>query len=59
MTLDSSPMNTYGNGSVIAVANGMIYYATSGDYGDNGNTFLFGVSIIGGVSEFLASRFVA
>ena len=59
MTLTTSPMNTYG-GSVIAVVNDIVYYATAGEYGENGNSHVFGVSIYyGGTGEYLASWFAA
>jgi|GEM_PF-1769849 len=58
-TLESGPTNTYGDGYVMAVVNDTIYYATSGEYSENGNTFLFGVSIHGGTGELLASWFVS
>ena len=58
-TIQASPMNTYGEGVVIAVVNDTVYYVTSGEYSDNGNTYLFGVSIYGGDGEHLASWFTA
>ena len=57
MTLKPGPMNTYGDGSVIAVVGDTVYYATLGEYGDNGNVYLLGVSVHGGTSELLASWF--
>ena len=59
MTLAAGSMNTYGDGSVVAVISNTVYYATLGDYSDNGNTYLFSVSIHGGDSELLASWFAS
>ena len=59
MTLKAGPMNTYGDGSVISVVGDTVYYLTSGEYGDTGNVFLFGVSINGGDSALMASWFGA
>ena len=58
-TLAAGPMNAGGDGVVITVVNETVYYATLGEYSDNGNVHLFGVSIFGGASEHLASWFMA
>ena len=57
MALERSPRNMYGDGLVIAVVDDIAYYVTMGEYSENGNTFLFGVNVNGGASEFLASWF--
>ena len=62
MTNAPSPMNVYNGGFVIAVVNDTVYYATAGEYSDNGaggNTYLFGVSIYGGTPELLATWFAS
>ena len=59
MTLTSDSTNTYGEGTVAAVVNDTVYYVTFGEYGENGNTYLFGISIHGGVSELLATWYTA
>jgi len=61
LALASGPINAYG-ADVISVIYDTIYYVTYGEYGeyeDSGNTYLCGVSINGGTSEFLASWFTA
>ena len=61
-TLTTGPTNLYGSGSVVAVVGDTVYYATNGDYSDNGsggNTYLYGVSIHGGTGELLATWFTA
>ena len=59
ITLTTGPMNTTGEGSVLSAAGGTVYYVTLGEYSESGNAYLFGVSINGGASEFLASWFKA
>ena len=60
--LTTGSTNLYGSGSVIAVVGETVYYATNGDYSDNGsggNTYLYGVSIHGGTGDLLATWFTA
>jgi len=59
LALTTGPMNTYGDGHVMAVANDTIYYVTAGEYGESGNTFLLGTSIHGGTGKVLASWFTS
>jgi len=59
LTLTTGTMNTSGDGVVIAVANGTVYYVTLGEYSGTGNAYLFGVSINGGSEELLASWFMS
>ena len=47
-----------GDGLVIAIVDDIIYYIALGEYSENGNVYLYSISINGGKSERLASWFM-